>query len=135
MAGFVSAHIPWNALSNLELRWSYGVLRSKLVLPPATTLGVIWWREYALTVDAIKEQLQSGTEVSLALDGWILRNTLPIPSVIAYWMDRHWTFCEVHLAFDVIEYFSYSRFESKFRMIGHRQPYWGKASRALEGRS
>ena len=57
MLGFVSAHIPWNAISNLELRRSYKALCDDLVLPSATTLSNICQREYALTVDAIKKQL------------------------------------------------------------------------------
>jgi hypothetical protein len=57
MLGFVSAQIPWNAISNLELLRSYKALRDYLVLPSATTLINICRREYALTVDAIKKQL------------------------------------------------------------------------------
>ena len=53
MLGFVPAHIPWNAISNLELRRSYKALRDHLVLPSATILSNIGRREYALTVDAI----------------------------------------------------------------------------------
>jgi len=57
MLGCVSEHIPWNAISNLELRRSYKALRDDLVLLSATTLINICWREFALTVDAIKKQL------------------------------------------------------------------------------
>jgi len=57
MLGYVSAHIPWKAISNLELRWSNKALRDDLVLPSATTISNICRREYALTVDAIKNQL------------------------------------------------------------------------------
>jgi len=69
MFGFVSANIPWNAISNLELRRSYKALRDDLVLPSATTLSTICRREYALTVDAIKKQLPLRNKVSSALDG------------------------------------------------------------------
>jgi len=69
MLGFVSAHIPWNAISNLELRQSYKALPNDLVLPSATTLSNICWREYALTVDAIKKHLLLRNKFSLALDG------------------------------------------------------------------
>jgi len=57
MLGFVSAHIPWNAISNLELQWLYKSLRDDLVLPSTTTLNNISRREYAITVDAMKKQL------------------------------------------------------------------------------
>jgi len=56
MLGFVSAHIPSNAISNEELPRSCKALRRELVLPSATTLKTICRREYALTVDAIKKQ-------------------------------------------------------------------------------
>jgi len=74
MLGFVSAHIPWNAISNLELRQSYKALPNDLVLPSATTLSNICWREYALTVDAIKKHLLLRNKFSLALDGWTSTN-------------------------------------------------------------
>jgi len=57
MLGFVSAHSRWNAISNLELQWSYKALRDDIVLPSATTLNNICRWEYAVTVDAIKKQL------------------------------------------------------------------------------
>jgi len=69
MSGFVSAHIPWNPMSNLELRQSFQASRNDLVLPSATTLSDICWREYAQTVDAFKNQLPSRNKVSLALEG------------------------------------------------------------------
>jgi hypothetical protein len=58
MLRFVSAYIPWNTTSNLELPWSYKVLRDDLVLLSTTTLGIICRREYAQTVDGIKKQLR-----------------------------------------------------------------------------
>jgi len=90
MLGFVSAHIPWNAISNLELRRSYKALHNDRVLRSATTLSNMCQREYALTVDAIKKQLPSHNKVSLALDGWTSPNKLAIISVIDYYMDRNW---------------------------------------------
>ena len=88
MLGFVSGHIPRNAISNLELRRSYEALRDDLVLPSATTLGNICRREWALTEDQIMKKLPLRNEVSLALDGWTSTNKLAITSVIAYYMDR-----------------------------------------------
>jgi len=112
MLGFVSAHIPWNAISNLELRWSYKALRDDLVLPSATTLSNICQREYALTVDAIKKHLPSQNKDSLPLDGWTSRNKLTIKSVNAYYMDRNWALREVQLTFDEIARLFFSCFES-----------------------
>jgi len=112
MLGFVSAHSPWNSISNLELRRSYEALRDDLVLPSATTHSSICRREYALTADAIKKQLKIRNKVSLALDGWTSTNKLAITSVIAYYMDRNWALREVQLAFEVIDRLFCSRFES-----------------------
>jgi len=112
MLGFVSAYIPWYAISNLELRGSYKALHDDLVLPSATTFSNICRREYALTVDAIKKQLPIRNKVSLALDGWTSMNKLAITSVIAYNMDRNWALGKVQLAFDEVDRLFGSRFES-----------------------
>ena len=112
MLGFVSAHIPWNAISNLELRRSYKALRNDLVLSSATTLSNICQREYALTVNAIKKQLPIRNKVSLVLDSWISTNKLAITSVIAYYMDRNGALREVQLAFNEVDRLFCSCFES-----------------------
>jgi len=70
MLRFVLACIPGNAISYLELWWSYHEMRSDLVLLLVTTLSNICWRQYAMTVNAIKKQLPSRNQVSLSLDGW-----------------------------------------------------------------
>jgi len=111
MLGFVSAHIPWNAISNLELRQSYKALRDDLVPPSATTLTNICRKEYALSVDAIRKQLPIRNKVSLALDGWTSTHKLAITSVITYYMDRNWALREVQLAFDEVDRLFCSRFE------------------------
>jgi hypothetical protein len=74
MLAFVSAHIPWNTISNLQLQRSYKALPDNRVLPSAMTLSNMCRREYALTVDAIKKQLPVRNKVSLALDVWTLTN-------------------------------------------------------------
>jgi len=110
--GCVSAHIPWNARSNLELRRSYKALRDDIVLLRCTTLSTICRREYALTMDAIKKQLASWNDVSLAVEGWTSPNKLAITSFIAYYIDRYRALCEVELAFDEVDHLFISRFES-----------------------
>jgi len=112
MLGFVSAHIPSNTVSNLELRRSYQALHDDLVLPSAMTLSNICWREYALTLDAIKKQLPVRNKVSLVLDGWTSTNKLAITSAIAYYIDRNWALREVQLTFDDVDRLFYSCFES-----------------------
>ena len=112
MLVLVSAHIPWNVSSNLKQVRSYTALRSELVLPLAMTLSNIWRREYALTVDAIKKQLQSRNKISLAWDGWISTNELAITSVIAYYMDQYWALREVQPALDEVDYQLFYAFDS-----------------------
>jgi hypothetical protein len=87
MLAFVSAHIPWNAISNLELRRSYHALHDHQVLQSATTLGNICWREYSLTVIPIRKQLPLRKGVRLALDGWTSTYKLAKSSVFAYIRD------------------------------------------------
>jgi len=112
MLGFVSAQVPCNAMSNLELRRSYNVLRSELVPPSVGTLRNICRREYSLTVDAIKKQLPTRNKVSLALDRWKSTNKLAILSVIAYYMDRNWAMQEVQPAFDEVNSLFFFYFNS-----------------------
>jgi len=102
MFGFVSAHITWDAISNLELLRSYNALRSELVLPSASALSNIRRSKYVLTVDAIKKQLPTRHKVGLALDGWTLTNKLAITSVISYYIDHHWAMRKVQLALDEV---------------------------------
>jgi len=135
MLGFVSAHIPWNAIPNLELRRSYKQLRDHLVLPSAKTLSTICRREYALTVDANKKQLPLQNKVSLALDGWTSTNKLAITSVIAYYIDQNWALREVQPASDGVYRLFSSWFESKLRMIGQGPTFWSKASCTFEERA
>jgi hypothetical protein len=116
MLGFASAHIPWNAISNLKLPWSYKALRDDLVLLSATTISNICRKEYGLSVDAIKKQLPLQNNVSLALDGWTSTNKLAITSVIAYYLNRNWALREVQLALDEVNRLFCSRFESYLRI-------------------
>jgi len=97
MVGIVSVHIPWKAISNLQIRHSHKALRDHLVLQSAMTLANICRREYALTVDAIKKELPVWNTGSLALDGWTSTSTLAITSILAYYIDGNWALCEVTL--------------------------------------
>jgi len=87
MLGFVAAHIPRKAISNLDLRRSCKALRDDLVLPSGITISKICRRDYALTVDEIKKQLRSRHIVSLGLDGRTSTNNRAITLVIAYYLD------------------------------------------------
>jgi len=135
MLGFVSAHNPLNAISNLKLQCSYNALRSKLVLPSASTLRNICGREYTLTVDAIKKQLLSRNRVSLALDGWTLTNKLIITSVIAYYKERNWVLRKVQLAFDEVDssFIFYSK--SSLKITRQGPTYGSTTNQTFEGSS
>jgi hypothetical protein len=102
MLGFLSAHIPFNAITNRELRRAFLALRSDIRLPSASTLGNLCHKEYDLTLAAIKSQLPKDNKVSLALDGWTSCNRLAIESVIGYYIDNDWKLREVQLAFDEV---------------------------------
>jgi len=110
--GFDSAHVPWNAILNLDLQRSYKALRDDLVLLSATTLSKICRRDYALTVDAIKKNSPSCNKVSSDLDGGTSQNKLAMTLVIAYYIGRHWALREVQPAIDKVDRLFFSRFES-----------------------
>ena len=112
MLQFVSAHIPWNTITNLDLRRSNHALPSDVVLPYSTTLSNMCRREYALAVDSIKKQLLSRNKVTLALDGWTSTNKLAITSVIDFNMDPNWGLREVQLTFDEVDRVFVSVFKS-----------------------
>ena len=135
MLGFVSAHIPWNAISNLEQQWAYKALPDDLALPSATTLSNICLRDYVLTAHAIEKQLPSQNQVCWAVDGWTSTNEPAIMSVIAYHMDRNRAFHVVQLAFDRVDRLLFPRFEIESRMIGQGATYWSNAGHTFEGRS
>jgi len=105
------------------------------VLPLASTLSNICWKEYTLTVDAIKKQLPSRNKVSLALEGWTVTNKIALTSVIAYYMDQIWALRGVQLAFNEVDSPSFSYFESSFRITGQGLAYKCTASRTFEGSS
>jgi len=112
MLGFVSAQIPWNALSNLEVRQSYKALRDYQVLPSTTTFSNIFRGDYAWTVVTIEKQLPLRNIVSVALEEWTWTNKLAIMSVIANYMDRNWALREVQITFDEVDHLFCSRFQS-----------------------
>ena len=112
MLGFASAHNPWNAICNPELRRSFRALRNDLVLPSATTLSNIGRRDYPLTADAIEKVLSSLDEVSSALDGWTSPNKLATTLVIAYYMDGNRALREVQLPFNKVDPLCFCCFES-----------------------
>jgi len=133
MLGFVSAHKPWNAISNLELWQSFKALHDDLVLRSASTLSNTCRHEYALSVDAIEKQLMSRNKVSLAFDGWTSTNKLAITSVITYFINLNSALCEVQLAFNEVDRLFFSCFESILRMTAQGPTYGSEASCTFEG--
>jgi len=103
MLGFVSAHITWNALSNLELRRLYKASSDDQLLLSTTTLSNIRPREYELTMETIMKQLPLQNNDRLGWDGWTSTDKLAITSVIVYYMEGHWALREVEIAFDQVD--------------------------------
>ena len=112
MLGFVSAHIPWNVIPNLQLRQSYTALRDELVLPSGSTLSLMCRRKSAPTKDTIGQQLPSLDSDTLVFDGWTSSNKLDITSVIPCYMDRNWASRDVQLAFHEVDRLFFPHFES-----------------------
>jgi hypothetical protein len=131
----VLEHIPENAISNLNLRWSYKALCNNLVLLSPRTLGNICRRDYALTVDVIKKQLPRQNKISLTLDGWTSTKTRAMMSVIAYCMNRNWVLSEVQLTFDEVECLFGSCFDSELRMSRQGATYWSKINYKFKERA
>jgi len=132
MLGFISTHNRWIAISNLTLRRLYNALCCELLLPSASTLAIISRRKYSLTVDAIKKQLPSRNEVSLALDEWTSTNKLAITSVTAYNMDWNHGLQEAQLTFDEVDSLFVSYSESYWRTLGQWSKYCSKVIQTFE---
>jgi len=128
MLGFVLALISSNNISNLEQRQSYVALLDDLIQSSTTILSNICWREYALTVAAIEEELPIRNRVSLASDGWTSTIKQAITSVIAYKKNRDGGLRQVQLAFDEVYRLFCFCFENQLRMIDQGPTYWSKAS-------
>jgi hypothetical protein len=107
----------------------------ELVLLSNNTLSNIGWREYTLTVNAMKRQLMARNKVSLAADGWTSMNKFAITSVIEYYIDLNWALREVQLAFDEIDSLVLSYLKSSLRITGQGSAYGSMASRTFEGSS
>jgi len=108
----VSADIPWNAISNVELRRSYRALSDDLLPASATTFVNVCLRQYVPTVDAITKQLASQNSVTLSLDGCISTNKLAKTSVITDYMNAYWALREVQLTFDEVDRPFFCTFDS-----------------------
>jgi len=132
MLGFVSVHIPWNAITNLQLWHSYNALLSELVLTSASTLSNICRSEYTQTVDAMKKQWLSRNKDGLVLDGWTSTNKLAITMVIAYYLVRNWVLQKVQQAFDLVDSPFFSYFESSLSITGEGQTYGSTASQTIQ---
>jgi len=103
-----------------------------MILPYASTLSNICWREYSLTMDVIEKQLQWTNKVSLAWDQWASTMKLAIMLVITYYMDQNWTLGEVQLAYDEADGLLYFYSESWWEIIGQQSSYWRTASHELK---
>jgi len=115
--------------------WPYKALWFDLLLSSGTALSNIFRREYSLEVHAVKTQLPSSNEVSLALEGWTSTSKLAIMLVMVDYMDPNWALQAVKLALDEVDRLYFSFFESWIKMICQGSTYWGMASCSFQGSS
>ena len=92
---FLSALIPFNTLTNPELRRILFSLKPDVNIPSVSTLRRLLATEYEKTTQAIRDNIPEGQKVGLALDGWTSGNKLAIASVIMYNISINWELKEV----------------------------------------
>ena len=102
LLGFLSALIPFNTLTNPELRRILFSLKPDVNIPSVSTLRRLLATEYEKTTQAIRDNIPEGQKVGLALDGWTSGNKLAISSVIMYYISKNWELKEVQLAFEEV---------------------------------
>ena len=105
LLGFLSALIPFNTLTNPELRRILFSLKPDVNIPSVSTLRQLLATEYEKTTKAIQDNIPEGQKVGLALDGWTSGNKLAISSVIMYYISKNWELKEVQLAFEEVGLF------------------------------
>jgi len=111
MLQFISVCKSWIVIWNVELQLSYTVSGHELVLPSTMTITNICTTEYALTVDAIRKQLPTQNEVTLACAGWTLMNKLVITTVIASYGHRNCVLHQVQLTLNEFDFKIISSFK------------------------
>ena len=102
LLGFLSALIPFNTITNPELRRILFSLKPDVNLPSVSTLHRLPATEYEKTTKAIRDNIPEGQKVGLALDGWTSGNKLAISSVIMYYISKSWQLKEVQIAFEEV---------------------------------
>ena len=102
LLGFLSALIPFNTLTNPELRRILFSLKPDVNIPSVSTLRRLLSTEYEKTTQAIRDNIPEGQKVGQALDGWTSGNKLAISSVIMYYISKNWELKEVQLAFEEV---------------------------------
>ena len=88
LLGFLSALIPFNTITNLELRRILISLKPDVNLPSVSTLRRLLATEYEKTSKEIQDNIPEGKKVGLPLDGWTYGNKLAISSVIMYYISK-----------------------------------------------
>ena len=102
LLGFLSALIPFNTITNPELRRILFSLKPDVNLPSVSTLRRLLATEYEKTTKSIRDNIPEGQKVGLALDGWTSANKLAISSVIMYYISKSWQLKEVQIAFEEV---------------------------------
>ena len=102
LLGFLSALIPFNTITNPELRRILFPLKADLNLPSVSILRRLLATDYEKTTKAIRDNIPEGQKVGLALDGWTSSNKLAISSVIMYYISKSWELQKVQIAFEEV---------------------------------
>ena len=102
LLGFLSALIPFNTITNPELRRILFSLKPDVNHPSVSTLRRLLATEYEKTTKSIRDNMPEGQKVGLALDGWTSGNKLAISSEIMYYISKSWQLKEVQIAFEEV---------------------------------
>ena len=102
LLGFLSALIPFNTITNPELRRILFSLKPDVNLPSVSTLRRLLATEYEKTTKSIRDNIPEGQKVGLALDSWTSGNKLAISSVILYYISKSWQLKEVQIALEEV---------------------------------
>jgi hypothetical protein len=116
--GCIAALILWNTIWSLKVQSAHSTLWSELILPSATTHGIMCHTEHWRTVDAIMKQLPFCNRVTLCLDRWASVNKQSITSIIGYCLDSNCASRKLDLALDEVGAIFVYFFESWLSMIG-----------------
>ena len=104
MSAHLSAHIPFNAVHNLEYRrFLRSISHGQFGIPSRSKLQRGLKKEYQKAIEQLTALFPKDTRVSIALDGWTAAHRVAILSIIAYHIDRNWNLVKSQLGFEQVK--------------------------------